>query len=184
MLHELFDEIVSYLFSLDKYLKDLKEKRTEILGLIGITVSFLSYLILESNIEVGFWLGIINLTVGVIYALLIVGISWVLSKSTYLHPAQVFWFMFSVGIIDSLVIFSISLKFLVPQLFFLIVIAVVITKIFYLTKGLSTIFNIPKTTSLVILASPYVLTLIIILVGLVVTYFSLYKELRELINSI
>jgi len=152
--------------------------------IIGITVSFLSYLVLETNIEVGFWLGITNLTVGVIYVLLIVGISWVLSKSTHLHPAQVFWFMFSVGIIDSLIIFSVPLKFLIPQFFAIIVVAVIITKIFYLTKGLSTIFNIPKTTSLLILASPYVLALIVILVSLVVTYLSLYKEFRELLTIV
>jgi len=186
MIVTLFDDIISYVFSLNKYLNDLfsNKRRVELIGLLGLTFSFLSYIILAGSLEIGLWLSVINLIVGVVYALLVIGTALVLSKVTELHPAQVFWFIFSVGIFDSIIILFIVFKFLYPPLFTLILLSVIILKIYYLIKGTSVVFNVSKSTSFIILISPYILVLIIFLISLIITYISLYRELYTIFSSV
>lgn len=180
---KIFDELFKYLFNFEGYLKDLLENKTkiEVLGMIGLIFTFFSTLfMLSSRLDVGIITSIAVLLLNMIYTIFIIGLLLVIGKRNQVPSYNVFWFFFSVGLIDILVILSYPLTLVIGFLKPLILFTTFVLKVYYLIVGNSKIFNISKGTSFIALLSPYVVILIFFI--LIIT--SSYITLSGIINDI
>lgn len=186
-MSRIFEEILKYLFNFKSYLNELLEGKTkiEVLGIIGLIFTFFSTLfILSSKLDVGIVLSTMVLVLNLIYAIFIIGLLGVIGKESKIPAYSVFWFFFSVGLIDIFVILlypiMLLLGFLKPLIFFI----VLVLKIYYLVVGNSKIFNISKGTSFLAILSPYVVVLIFFILMITSSYITISGIISDIENSL
>lgn len=148
-------------------------------------IGTLSYLIsttitLFSRVDTGFLGSILVLISSIIYGIFVIGFALVIGKTPSISTPKVLCFLLSLGIIDLITITLFPISIVVSWILNLGILTIIALKIYYLIYGISRIFNIPKSSSILIILSPY----IIFIIALIVFLFSSYTVISGALESL
>ncbi|MCS7299867.1 MAG: hypothetical protein RMJ37_07950 [Spirochaetia bacterium] len=153
----------------------------ERLGIVGLVLTFFS-VVVSARIDVGFWIGFTFVVLAFTYAIFVIGFLMAIGRKPSIDVPKVFWFFFSVGIIDALVIAFLPLSALVGWLGSLLSVVALGLKIYYLMIGVSKIFNISRSFAFIVLFSPYVVILVVLVLLLISSYTTISGALESMIE--
>lgn len=153
----------------------------EKLGIVGALLTFFSVAV-SVRIDVGFWMGFAFIILAFVYAIFVIGFLMAIGRKPSIDVPKVFWFFFSVGIIDALVIAFLPLSLLVGWLGSILSLVTVGLKIYYLVIGVSKIFNVSRSFAFIVLFSPYVVILVVIVLLLISSYTTISGALESMME--
>ncbi|MEN2997973.1 MAG: hypothetical protein ABDH28_02920 [Brevinematia bacterium] len=185
MLKELVYSVIDYFLDPKRTIEKISNDSVEIekLGIIGgISTFFASLFGLFSRIDIGILGASIYLLFALIYAVFVIGFSLVIGKKPSIDTPKVFWFLFSIGIIDLLVIIFFPISLLARWVMSIVVAVVFFIKLYYLITGISTIFRIPRSTAFLIILSPHILAGVILMLVLTSSYVTISGALESLLR--
>ncbi|MFN4245832.1 MAG: hypothetical protein ACK4F9_06800 [Brevinematia bacterium] len=180
MLRELVYSIIDYFLKPKETIDKISSNPADVekLGIIGATTTFLSIVLSYSKINIGILLGLSYVLLMVIYAIFIIGISVSIGKKPVIEIPKIFWFLFSIGIIDILTILTFPISIVIKPLFFITLLVIFTIKLYYLIVGISKLFEIPKSTAFFIIISPYIVIGIFIIFTLISSYTTVIEAIE------
>ncbi|MCX8029537.1 MAG: hypothetical protein N2712_06035 [Brevinematales bacterium] len=185
MIKNTLYNIIEYFTNPQETINNISEDRVEIekLGVIGIVFSFFALVFQSSNrIDTSILAGTIFILLALIYTVFIIGFSLSIGKKPLIDTPKVFWFLFSVGIIDLAIIIIFPLSFIANWILGIVALGVFIFKLYYLIVGISRIFQIAKSTAILILLSPYIIIAVILILILVSSYITISGAIQDVVS--
>lgn len=175
--------ILDYFLTPKKTIENIANDSIEIekLAIVGI----ISYLIATtitffSRVDTGLIGSTFFLISSIIYGIFIIGFALIIGKNPSISAPKILCFLLSLGIIDLIVVSLFPISLLANWILDIGILTTIFLKLYYMIYGTSKIFNIPKSSSLLIILSPYIIFAIIVILLLFSSYIVISGALESL----